>query len=362
MADAPARPEDLTVEEARDRWLTKQTDKTDRTMRSYRNRSDKLVEWADDQAIETVDDLTPFLIDQFDLYIKDTNDSPATIRGILQTCKQFLDYLVQIAASEQELPDAVDVPVLNRQEASSDKRLDPEEAERLLDNYRNNIATFGTPEHAFLELAWYTGARLGALRGLDLEDYDPEKQRVYFRHQPSTETPLKNKVQGERYVGISENVVAAIDAYIERERTDKRDVHGRRPLFCARQGRPSWTTLRAWSYRATQPCVYGPCPHDKDPATCSYRERNHSSKCPSSRSPHHLRTGSITWQLNRGLPVEVVAARVNASPRVIREFYDAADTLEEFEERRSTARDVLSVGSEVSDDDQPADKLEPNDE
>lgn len=362
MGEAPTEPGDLGIEAARDRWLTKQTDKTDRTMRSYRNRSGKLVEWVEEQGIERVSELTPFLMDQFDLYIKEENDSQATIRGILQTCKQFLDYLVQIGAGEQELPDAIDVPVLNRQEAASDKRLDPEEAERLLEHYRSDMATFGTPEHAFLELAWYTGARLGALRGLDLEDFEPEEKRVHFRHQPSTDTPLKNKIQGERYVGISANVVAALNAYIERERYDKRDANGRRPLFSARQGRPSWTTLRAWSYLATQPCVYGPCPHDKDPATCSYRERNHSSKCPSSRSPHHLRTGSITWQLNKGLPVEVVSARVNASPRIIREFYDAADTLEEFEERRSTASDVLSDTSEEPSDNQAKDESETDDD
>jgi site-specific recombinase XerC len=361
VGDTPSSPRELSIGKARDRWLTKQTDKTDRTMRSYRNRSDKLVEWADDQGLETVDGLTPFLVDQFDLHIKETNDSAATVRGILQTCKLFLDYLVQIGAAEQQLPDAVDVPVLNRQEASSDIRLDPEEAQRLLDHYRDDMATFGSPKHAFLELAWYTGARLGALRGLDLEDYEPEEQRVHFRHQPSTDTPMKNKLEGERYVGISEAVVDALDTYIERERYDKRDDHGRRPLFCARQARPSFSTLRAYSYQATQPCVYGPCPHDKDPATCSYRERNHASKCPSSRSPHHIRTGSITWQLNQGLPIDVVAARVNANPRIIREFYDAAGSLEEFEERRSAARETLNLEDEQPDD-QTEDTNESNDE
>lgn len=331
------------------------TDKADRTMQSYQSRSQRFVEWTAIEGIETVDELTPFLVDEFDLYIKETYPSASTIKGILQTNKQFLEYLARIDAVDDDLPEALDVPVLDRQEAASDKRLDPEEAERLLEHYRDDRATFGTPEHAFLELAWFTGARLGALRGLDLEDYEPEDQRVRFRHQPSTNTPLKNKVDGERYVGISENVIDALDAYVARERYDKRDDYGRRPLFCARQGRPSFTTLRAWSYVGTQPCVYGPCPHDKDPATCSYRERNHSSKCPSSRAPHHLRTGSITWQLNQGLSPDVVAARVNASPRIIREFYDAADSLEEFEERRSTARDVLEDDDEESTDEEPDD-------
>lgn len=350
MSEAPSEPGDLTPQEAVDRWLAKHTDKTERTLRSYENRTDKFVDWCEEQGIEHVDELTPFLVDQYDISIRERYESAATVRGILQAASQLLAYLDQIGATEEDLSEAVDVPVLDRQEASSDKHLAPDEAERLLEHYRDDPATFGTPEHAFLELAWFTGARLGALRGLDLDDYDPVEMRVRFRHQPDTGTPLKNKSRGERYVGISQDVVDALETYIERERSDKRDEFGRRPLFCARQGRPSWTTLRAWSYRSTQPCVYGPCPHGEDPAVCEFRERNHASKCPSSRSPHHLRTGSITWQLNQGLPVEVVAARVNASPRIIREFYDAASQLEEFEERRSTASELLE--EPPSDDDE----------
>jgi len=35
MSDVPSDPSDLSVEQARDRWLAKLTDKTDRTIRSY---------------------------------------------------------------------------------------------------------------------------------------------------------------------------------------------------------------------------------------------------------------------------------------------------------------------------------------
>jgi len=353
-------PEDLSIEDARDRWLSKNTDKTDRTVTSYRTRTQKFVDWCEENDIETVGDLTPFLVDEFDLYVRQQENAPSTVRGVLQTNRQLLDYIVQLGAGDESLPDALDVPVLNRQESMSDKRLAQEDALTLLEHYRNDRATFGTPEHAFLELAWWTGARLGAIRGLDMEDFEPEENRIHFRHRPATDTPLKNKTEGERYVGLSDHVVEALTAYIERERYQKRDEHGRRGLFSARQGRPSFTTLRAWSYLGTQPCVHGPCPHDRDPATCSYRERNESSRCPSSRSPHHIRTGSITWQLNRGLSVDVVAARVDASPRVIREFYDAADSLEEFEERRSTATDALD--GELLDRAEDTDETDDNDE
>jgi hypothetical protein len=52
---------------------------------------------------------------------------------------------------------------------------------------------------------------------------------------------------------------------------------------------------------------------------------------------------------------------VNANPRIIREFYDAAGSLEEFEERRSTARETLDLDDEEQHDNHD-DSNESNDE
>ncbi len=139
---------------------------------------------------------------------------------------------------------------------------------------------------------------MSGLRALDLRDYNPDEQTLEFRHRPPY-TRLKNKEQGERVVGISEKVVDALDTYLARG-VDKRDEKGREPLFCARQGRPSNSTFRAWSYMGTQPCLITQCPHSKRRETCDYTRRNFASKCPSSRALHAVRTGSITWQLLQG--------------------------------------------------------------
>lgn len=42
----------------------------------------------------------------------------------------------------------------------------------------------------------------------------------------------------------------------------------------------------------------------------------------------------------------MVAKRVNASPQVIREYYDAATQAEEFEERRRAVETVLDINTE----------------
>jgi hypothetical protein len=76
------------------------------------------------------------------------------------------------------------------------------------------------------------------------------------------------------------------------------------------------------------------CPHGKERDTREWVDYSQASKCPSSRSPHPVRRGSITWQLNRGVPIEVVAKLVNSSVRVIEEHYDQPTQREELEKRR----------------------------
>ncbi|MDB9264438.1 hypothetical protein PN424_17595, partial [Halorubrum ezzemoulense] len=46
--------------------------------------------------------------------------------------------------------------------------------------------------------------------------------------------------------------------------------------------------------------------HNTQVVDCEYTEFKHASKCPSSRSPHRIRTGAVTWMLNAGIPPEVV--------------------------------------------------------
>ena len=57
-----------------------------------------------------------------------------------------------------------------------------------------------------------------------------------------------------------------------------------------------------------------------------------------------MRTGSITWQRNQGVPADVVAKRVNASVRVIEQHYEKPDKREEMEKRRRPYIDDLSLG------------------
>lgn len=108
-------------------------------------------------------------------------------------------------------------------------------------------------------------------------------------------------------------------------------------------GRASKNGVRAWMYLATVPCLHTDCPHGKDPETCEFLEYSTSSQCPSSRSPHQVRTGSVTWQLNRGVPPERVSERVNTSIEVLLRHYDQPSKMEAMCERRREFIDRLNV-------------------
>jgi hypothetical protein len=102
-------------------------------------------------------------------------------------------------------------------------------------------------------------------------------------------------------------------------------------------------------YLATVPCLHSECPHGNDPETCEFLEYSKASQCPSSRSPHQVRTGAITWMRNRGVPVDVVAARANASVSMIEKHYDKPDYIEEMEKRRRPFLDKLDFDDNEGD-------------
>ena len=338
---------DLSPREARRRFLKRREQtQSSATVRSYGNRLNDFILWAENQGIESMGELTGWEIDDYQMYRESQDIAPATVKGTMVAVRQLLLYCARVEVVDEDLPEKVDIPTLSKAQASSSDRLETKEAKALLNFYRDSKAYFGTAWHAFLEVAWHTGARLGGIRSLDLRDFNAADQTLEFRHQPSSGTPLKNMEEGERIVGVGPSVVEALEMYITRERSDKRDEYGREPLFSCSQGRPSKSTVRAWSYQGTQPCLYRACPHSAERHTCKFTERTHASKCPSSRSPHMIRTGSISWQLDRGVPIDLVAERVNAAPDTIRRYYDKSTELEKFRERRQNITTQLDIDND----------------
>lgn len=338
-------PQSLSIEELFELFVkAKKLDYTDETLRAYKQRLLRFIQWCQDHDdIETAGDLTGWHIEQFKLHRQGQDLAPTTVKGQMTTLKSFIDYAAGIEAVDEMLPYKVNIPKLDQSDETDDTILEPDRAQALLEHYRGSQVQYATHEHVALEIVWYTGARLGAVRGLDCEDYKPEKQVLWFRHRPDGDenTVLKKKQHGERPVGLPDEVCDVLDAYVRHTRYNKRDEDGRRPLLCGRQGRPAASTVQGWIYQATLPCTYRPCPHGNERDTCEWTRRDTASQCPSSRSPHQVRSGSITWQLNRGLSFEAVGDRVNSDPQTLKRYYDKASEEEKLETRRRHLIDKL---------------------
>lgn len=327
--------EEMPVRDAAQRYLRRRrSDATESSVRSWKYRLKLFVEWCEGVGIGTVGELRPYDLDEY-YELRSSRLAPATLESEMWTLKIFLRYLDdQLSAVEEDLEDAVRIPDLDREDRSDDASLPSEKALSYLEAYRKNDRERASRGHVFLELAWYTGARQGSIRALDVRDVYRDEEYIEFRHRPDTDTPLKNKSRGERPVALPSETMAVIREYIDRNRRDVRDQYDRKPLLPSTKGRPTNNTIRNWSYMATEPCLLLDCPHDKNRATCDWTEYTHASKCPSSRSPHKIRTGSITWQLNLGFPPEVVSERVNATVDVIEKHYDWATEEERWRRRR----------------------------
>jgi len=125
-----------------------------------------------------------------------------------------------------------------------------------------------------------------------------------------------------------------IQDYIDHNRHDIVDDHSRRPLITSSRGRLCDGSIRETIYRLTQPFDIDECPHDKDPETCEYRQHSQRAGCPSSRSLHGIRRGSITNHLREGTPQEVVSNRANVSKEVLDQHYDERSKREKLQIRR----------------------------
>lgn len=257
-----------------------------------------------------------------------------TVAGRQKTAKTWLKFLESQGAIKPGYHLAIDTLKLTDDEETSDQQLTPENAQKLLSFYRKSAEWRGTRRHAVLEVFWHIGCRMCGLRALDLDDYDSATGDLRFRNRPDTDTRLKRGDVHERNVTLSETPKEVLDLYIARERLDVRDEFGRKPLFPSRQGRPVDGTIRGWMYQATQPCMATECPHGRRRPNCEFVPRDSASGCPSTRGPHAIRRGSITWQRNIGFDADTVAKRAGATPDVIRRYYDDPDYEDDLERRR----------------------------
>ncbi|OYR39590.1 site-specific integrase [Halorubrum sp. Hd13] len=318
----------------------KETSVADATVVSHKSRLSFLLRWCEEREIENLNELTGRRLQEFRLWRRNVGDlTKVSEKTQMDTLRVFVKWLESIDAVEQNLHKNVLSPDITSQENSRDVMLETDDAEAML-AYLERYE-YASINHVTATLLWHTMLRMGSVRALDVEDYDPEEQSLRLRHRPSTDTPLKNKQEGERIIAVSGEVCLVLDDWIREQRPEVTDDHGRNPLLTTRNGRVAKTTLRTYCYQMTRPCEYGQeCPHDRDTADCEALETGGASKCPSSVSPHPFRRGAITHYLQSDVPETVVGDRANVTSDVIDQHYDQRSQKEKMEQRRGYLDDI----------------------
>ncbi|AUV82080.1 integrase [Salinigranum rubrum] len=305
----------------------------ERTIQSHHYRLKQFVEWLDDEGITNLNDLSGRTVERFFQYRRKSGISETTIRGNSYTYRAYLQYCEAIEAVPDGLGEKVLIPELDKHQLSRNHDLRPERIQSILEHYRQ--FEYASRHHVILELLFHIGCRIGALHAVDLRDYHPDEQYLEFVHR-EPETPLKNDVNGERPIALSEDVVEIVEDYRQVNRHDVTDDDGREPLITSRYGRMTVSAMRDIVYRMTRPCGYGECPHDRDPESCEAMEPGLGSRCPSSRAPHDVRSAAIMHMRSLDIPARVVSKRVNATQEVIEDYYDERTPRERMEQRRQT--------------------------
>jgi len=331
---------------------SKQDELADSTLRSARHRLDAFLQFCDEEGINDMTTLSGRDLYRYRIWRREGQGDGrqavklVTLKGQLATLRAFLNFAADIEAVPPDLYEQISLPNMKGGEDVSDSTLDPERAVQILEYLEH--AQPGSFDHIVFMLLWRTGARSGAIRGLDLRDLDLDGSHprvsgpaVQFVHRPETGTPLKNQDKGTRWNRISKKAARFIEDYIEYHRHDVTDDYDRSPLITTEHGRPVGNTIRRTVYRVSRPCWRSEeCPHDRVVEECEATAIDKASRCPSSRSPHDLRSGRVTYYRREDVPRQIVQDRLNASEEILDRHYDRRTDREQAEQRSDYLPDL----------------------
>jgi len=329
--------EPISPAEAKEMYLNaRKHEVSQSTLDGYHYRLKHFIRWCENvEGLDNMNDLTGRKLQQFKTWRRDDGDlKPITLEGNLDALRVFIRWCESIDAVPEGLHKKIVMPVLKKHDEQASGILDGDDADELLSYLRR--FKYASRPHVILEILWQTGMRLGALRSLDVDDYDGENKSLLLEHRPDMDTPLKNGEEGERLVALTAETCRVIDDWIDHNRHDVTDDYGREPMLTTENGRMQASSIRDAVYFVTRPCFYGgDCPVGRDPDECEATDYGHYSKCPSNVSPHDIRRGSITHHLSEDVPEKAVSDRMNVGMDVLDKHYDKRSDRVKMEQRRA---------------------------
>lgn len=332
------RLEPLEPTEAKELYLKSRRDElADRSLQLHKKHVTSFVDYCADNGVDNMNDVTARTVHEYHLSIK-PEYAQTTLSIYLSTVRQFIRFCESIDAVAPNVAERIILP--DRQRNARSELLDADDATRILSHLRR--FRYASREHALFAVLWHTGIRTGTAHGLDMTDFQAERDRLRIRHRPETLTPLKNGTDAERFIALSTEVSQVVSDYIAERRHGVTDENGRPPLFTTHNGRPAKNTIRRMIYAVTRPCETGQgCPHGRDVDTCEAAQRtNDACQCPSTVSGHPVRRGAITHYLRQDVPEKVVSDRMNVSTDILDRHYDERSEGVKAEQRRQFLEDI----------------------
>ena len=306
----------------------------DATIQNYRYRLERFVEFCEEAGIQKIEAVTSRTAELFKRErLENPEINPYTLEQQMRTFRQFLRWCESNELIEDGVAEKLIIPNSAAPDRVRNEAVGAEKANRIIENLVKY--KYASVHHIIFHTLWDTGIRMGSLRALDVDDWDRENEFLKVRHRPHSDTPLKQKRDGERNITVTdERLVEALNDWIEDIHPKVEDDYGRMPLIGTQSGRAHKSTVRSKVYFSAQPCRYSSeCPHDREISECEARNHDHFSKCPSSVYPYTIRSGAVTAHLNEDIPKEIVSERANMSEGVLDKHYDER-TEEQKRERR----------------------------
>jgi len=315
------------------------------TRRKHRSALGTFVDWTDEEEIENMNDVGGRQLMQFKTWRKsEAALVTISLNGNLAILQRFLRFCENIDAVAEDVAERVPLPNVPPEEEVNYEVPTDEEVGAIRSYYRR--FEYASRRHVEFELIAEVGIRLGAVRAIDLGDFDADEKVIHLRHRPEGTddygTPLKNGPDGERIVNISDRLRNFVVDYADHNRADVTDTYDREPLFTTSGGRPSTATIRRDFYKMSRPCAYSDdCPHDREATDCDAAKNANAADCPSRFSTHPLRKWAIMRQLDAGVPKELLSDRVDVRVRARpRQALRPADGRAEVEAASRGAREA----------------------
>jgi len=244
-----SRSDQKTLSDLYERLLQRRQNRSPSTIAQYRRTIPRFVGFVENRNVIFPSELTTKEIDAYIDYLFNEYDTDATIQTHTKNVRMWLRWLSKRKLCDDFLYRLLDKEELDLSPKARDEAIPEEEALHLL--RRLGKQRRGSAMHALLALLWNGGLRIGGVYSLDIQDFHQECDDLIIRHRHEQGTRLKNgdaddptPGDGERDITLHPRVVDALVRYMETERHDVTDDHGRQPLFTTKYGRPARSTLR----------------------------------------------------------------------------------------------------------------------